>query len=831
VNCDEHRKLSENAGSAAVGGMLRSMETLRQDLRHAARVLWRAKAFTVAAVITLALGIAGTTVMFTLIQGVLLRPLPVHEQDRLILAWKETRASGSARYPFGNTEIESVAAASRLLEHAAGVTRNGVSRTVVTENGVSSYANVGLVTGGFFDVLGVKPIAGRTLAPSDDRDGAEPVIVVSSGFWQRRFGGARDVIDRQISLNERPLRIVGVMPPDLDYPTGVEIWQPTTSVPTGAPFGMAARREVNLIGRMRAGVTVEQAASEIASLNERLAAEPAMRNLVPVVRSFPDLIVGDVRTAMLALSAAVGLVLLIASANVANLLLMRGEGRRAELALRVALGAGRARIVRQILAESLVLAVLAGVAGFAIAWFSLPLLIRLVPDGLTRVESIRVDQTVLMFALVVVLVTALLAGLAPGLLAVRADLVAALRGGASAITGRVATRGRRALVVAQVALAVIVLAAAGLLVRTMLNLQSIDLGLRAERLVLLDLHTPLAKYRDRQQHAQFLDAAIAQLESVPAIVAATPVNVSPFSDRGWDVPRITAEGQSADESAANPSLNLESIHPNYFVTVEAPIVRGRAFTAADHRDAVPVAIVSDDLAAWLWARENPIGKRLKMGPVGGSGRWLEVVGVAASTRYRTVTTARPTLYLPAAQFQMTASMMIVRTTAPLELVTSLANDRIRTADPDARVMRVAPFTELLARPLARPRFTAFLLSVFAAVALLLASVGLYAVIAASVRQRDREIALRLALGATAGAVRRLILSEAIVLAALGAVIGVAGAAAMARFLSGLLFGVDPLDPVTIGAAALALVAAATLASYGPVRRAPRADLIATLRSQ
>jgi putative ABC transport system permease protein len=478
-----------------------------------------------------------------------------------------------------------------------------------------------------------------------------------------------------------------------------------------------------------------------------------------------------------------------------------------------------------------VLALLAGLAGFAIAWISLPLLIRLVPDGLTRVESIRVDQTVLMFAMAVVLVTALLAGLAPGLLSVRADLVSALRGGASAITGRVATRGRRALVVAQVALAVIVLAAAGLLVRSMLNLQSIDLGLPADRLVLLDLHTPLAKYRDRQQHAQFLDAAIARLESVPAIVAATPVNVSPFSDRGWDVPRITAEGQSADESAANPSLNLESIHPNYFATVEAPIVRGRAFTAADRQDAVLVAIVSDDLAAWLWARENPIGRRLKMGPVGGSGRWLEVVGVAASTRYRTVTTARPTLYLPAAQFQMTASMMIVRTTAPLELVTALANDRIRAVDPDARVMRVAPFTELLARPLARPRFTAFLLSVFAAVALLLASVGLYAVIAASVRQRDREIALRLALGATAGAVRRLILSEAIVLAALGAVIGVAGAAALARFLSGLLFGVDPLDPVTIGAAALALVAAATLASYGPVRRAPRADLVATLRSQ
>jgi putative ABC transport system permease protein len=809
----------------------RSLETFQQDMRHACRLLWRSKAFTGAAVVTLALGIAGTTVMFVLIHGVLLRPLPVHDQDRLILAWREARASGSARYPFGNTEIQAVAAASRLLEHAAGVTRNGVGRSVVTDNGISSYANVGLVTGGFFDVLGVRPLLGRTLALADDTEGAERAIVISSGLWHRRYGGSRDVIGRHVMLDERPFTIVGVMPPDLDYPTGVEIWRATSSVPTGGPFGDAARREVNLIGRLRPDVTLAEATGEIASLSQRLDAETPLRGLVTVVRPFADVVIGDVRMTMLALFGAVLFLLLIASANVANLLLMRGEARRGELALRAALGAGRGRIVGQILAESVVLSVMAGVAGVAIAWVALPVLITLVPDGLPRVESIRVDQTVVPFSMAVVFVTALLAGLTPGLLSVRADLVSPLRGGVSGIAGSAAIGGRRTLVVAQVALAVTVLAAAGLLIRSVVNLHSIDLGLPADRLVLLDLHMPAAKYAERRQHARFLDEAIGQLEGVPAIAAATPVNISPFSDRGWDVPRVTADGQSADEAAANPSLNLESIHPNYFATFEAPILRGRAFTSADREDGVAVAIVSEDLAARLWPQQNPIGKRLKMGPVGSEGRWLEIVGVAAGTRYRTLTAPRPTLYLPAAQFQMTATMLVVRTNASLELLTSLARDRIRAVDPDVRLMRVAPFTELLDRPLARPRFTAFLLTVFGIAALLLATVGLYAVMAAYVKQRDREIALRLALGATGRAVRRLVLSEAVRLAGLGALIGVGCAVVATRFLHGMLFEIDPLDPVTIVAAALLLVAAAALASYGPVRQAGRADLMTTLRSE
>ena len=810
------------------------LDALNQDLRLACRSLWRAKTFTGTAALTLALGIAGTTVMFALIQGVLLRPLPVRDQDRLIIAWKELRTSGSARYPFGNTEIEAVAEASRLLERAAGVTRNGVGRTVVIDGGVSAYANVAEVTGGFFDVLGVQPVLGRALSPVDDKEGAENVIVLSSGFWHRRYGGSREVIGRRISLGEQPYRVVGIMPTDLDYPTGVEVWRTTTSVPTSGPFGEAARREVNLIARVRSGVTIDQATSEIVALSERLEAEARAnetRGLVPVVRAFASVVVGDIRTAMLALFGAVGLVLLIATANVANLLLMRAEARRGELALRAALGAGRSRILGQILTESLVVAGVAGVAGLAITWWSLQALISLVPDGLPRAESVRIDATVVSFSIGVVLVTALLAGFAPALLSMRADLVSHVRAATKGITSSAGRRGRRTLVVAQVALAVTVVAAAGLLIQSVLRLQSVELGLPADRLVLLDLHIPQARYGDRAQHARFLDDVIARLEAVPAISAATPVNIPPFSGRGWDLPRFTAAGQNAEQGAANPSLNLESIHPNYFETLQVPIVLGRAFTEGDREGAVDVAIVSEDVADRTWPGEDAIGKRLKMGDLGSRSPWYVIVGVARQTRYRELRSPRPTLYLPAAQFQMTASRVVLRTTASLELVASVARAQVQAVDTDVKVMRVAPFEEMLSRPLARPRFNAFLLSIFGIVALLLSTVGLYAVMAAYVRQRDREIAIRLALGATATRVRHFVLGETVRLAGLGALIGLAGAAAASPLVRGMLFGVDPLDLPSMIGAALLLVAAAALASYVPVRRATRVNAMAMLRGQ
>ncbi|HEX2310793.1 MAG TPA: ABC transporter permease, partial [Vicinamibacterales bacterium] len=432
------------------------LEGFRHDHYVAWRGLWRAKGFSATAVLTLALGIAGTTVMFTLIQGVLLRPLPMRDQDRLIVAWKELRSSGYAHYPFGDKEIEAAGEGSRLLERVAGVTSNGAYRWVVVENGGSDYARGALVTGGFFDVLGVQPILGRAFTRADDEPGAEDVLVISHGLWQRRYGGSRDVIGRRVALNERPFTIVGVMPPDIDYPAGTEVWRTTRSVPTGGPFGDAAQREVDLIARLRPGVTVSQAASELTTLTRQYeATTPGVaRGLIPVVHALEEVVVGSVRPALVVLLAAVALVLLIASANVANLLLMRGEARRTEVAVRQALGAARARVVRQLMLESLVLTLAAAGVGLVLTWWSLDALIALVPDGLPRVESVRIDSIVVLFTAAVALGTSMLAGVLPALWSVRADLVSQLRDGGRGSSGPAVRRGRRALVVAQVALAV-----------------------------------------------------------------------------------------------------------------------------------------------------------------------------------------------------------------------------------------------------------------------------------------------------------------------------------------------------------------------------------------
>ena len=803
------------------------------DLRLAGRRLARAAASTTAAVLMLALGFSGVTVMFALMQGVLLRPLPVDEPDRVVVAWKELRSSGFTHYPFGDTEIEEVGAESRLFERVAGVTRNGVGRRAMTVDGVSAFVRDAFVTGGFFDVLGVQPMLGRTLAREDDLDRAEPVMVISHGLWQRRYGGVFDVVGRRATLYEQSYLIVGVMPRGFDYPVGAELWRTTWSVGSSGGFSDSVRREVDLIGRLRPGVTLDQATDELMGFTRRLeaTAPPGVpRGLTPVIRGLDDVVVGDVRPAMWALFVAVALVLLIASANVANLLLIRGEGRRSELALRMALGASHGRIRRQFLVESLLLGLAASVAGLLVAWWSLPALVALAPDRLPRVDSVQIDASVVVFALGVTLLTTMLAGLVPAL-SLQADLISSLRSGGRGVTGAVARRGRRALVVAQVALAVMVVAAATLVTRGLVGLQQIDIGVADDQLVFVELSLPPA-YATGSRHAQFLDGIVTALEASPGITAVTAVNTPPFSEeQGWDLPMFTVEGQTGARAAENPSLNIESVDPGYFDTLGVPLVAGRRFNDADRADTPDVAIISADVAARTWPGEDPLGKRLKMGPIDSDNEWRTVVGVAAPTRYRDLDEDRPTLYLPAAQFRETASLLVVRTTETADRVASLSRDRVRAADPDVAVMQVVPFSEMYDRPLAQPRFQAFLLGVFGVSALVLATIGLYTVVAAFVRQRDTEIGVRVALGATGADVRRLVVGEGLRLGVLGAVIGVAGAAVVTRVLGARLFDLPTAQPITLVGAAAVLVAASLLASYVPTRRATRVDPALLLRSE
>jgi putative ABC transport system permease protein len=807
-----------------------------QDLRLAWRGLCRARGFTGAAVLTLAVGIAGTTVMFALIEGVLLRPLPVLEQDRLLVAWKELRSAGVQHWPFRVREIDALSKESQTLERVAGVDYNGALSLVAVENGSASYLSAAAVTGDFFGVLGVEPIFGRAINRYDDLSGAENVLMITYRLWQRRYGGARDVIGRRVMVRERPFTVVGVMPADVEYPRGVEAWMTVAalrSTPTNPAF-RDGPLDVDLIARLRPGATIAQAASELHALVARFEADepPGIpRSLTPVVRSYKDVVVRDMRAAMLVLFGAVGLVLIIATANVANLLLMRGEARRAELAVRAALGAGRGRLARQLLAESVVLALAAGSVGLVVTWWSLQALVALVPNGLPRVDSVHIDAGVIAFTVGVAFLTIVLAGLAPALSSTRTDLASELRSGGRGTPGTAAQHARRALVVTQVALAVTIVAAAGLLTRSLLRLQAVDMGLAADRLVFVQLALPEAKYAERARHLQFLNDVVAELEAAPAIEAATPVNTSPFAGtNGWDLPVFTAEGQSAERVATNPSLNLESIHPNYFETFKVTLVGGRGFTEADRQGAPDVAIVSEDVAARTWPGEDPIGKRMKFGGVDSQSGWRTVVGVVRPTRYRELAEPRATLYLPAEQFIVAAHMLVLRTGSPLTLVTGLARERVRAVDPDVQVMRVAPFPELLDGPLARPRFNAFLIAVFGVAALLLAAIGLYAVMAASVRRRYTEIGVRVALGATPSDVCRLVLWEGVRLATLGAAIGLAIAMVTTRLLRGLLYDVHPLDPAALLAAGFLVVGTSVLASYLPARRATRVDPVAMLRA-
>jgi predicted permease len=799
-------------------------------LRGALRSLVRTPSFTLPATLILSVGLAGTIVMYALVQGVLLRQLPVLDQDRVIVAWKEYPLSGFTHAPFGDKEIDAVAKTSRLLDKVAGVGRHGAFQVPLIEDGRTHYVNQALITGGFFEVLGVRPHLGRALNQADDVRGAETVVVISDALWRRHYAGSLEVVGRRLQIGEARLTIVGVMPEGLDYPTGVDYWRTTRSIQGG--FSETAEQEVDLIGRLRHGATIEQATSELAALTRQFEADApptAARGLVPGVQTLEDVLVGGTRPILVAFSLAVGLVLLIASANAANLFAMRNHSRRRELAVRTALGAGRGRIAGQVLAESVVLALTAGALGLLLAAWSLQILVSLIPSGLPRIASVRIDGFVVLFAIGAALATAVLTGLVPAWLLDR-NLISYLRSGGRATAGPESQRARRAFVVVQVALAVMVLAAAGLLTRSILRLQAIDTQLPADRLVFVELFIPSHQLSDRSRYERFLNEAVVQLEDVPFIAAATPINVTPFSGLdGWDAPRVTAEGQSAERAATNPSLNIEAIFPNYFATLQIPILRGRAFSEADTQRMPEVAIVSEQVAAAVWPGENPIGKRLKWGGPTSKEAWRIVVGVVAETRYRELTRSRPTMYVPASQFLMTAQHIAVRTSAPLSQVAAVSRDRLQQLEPGAHVMRVIPFGDFLAQSLAHPRFNAFVLILFGAIALLLAAAGLYAVMGAYVRQRDRDIAVRRALGATATEVGRLVLGEAVWLVAFGAAIGVIGAIGAGHVLRGMLFGVQPLDPVVIVGAVLLLMATSLVAAFVPSCRAARVDPLVALR--
>jgi putative ABC transport system permease protein len=802
------------------------------DVQSAARSLCRAPAFALTAVLTLAVGVAGTVAMIALVRGVLLRPLPVRDQARVVLAWSDLPASGYTHAPFGANQIAALdRAGSRSFEAVAGVDTNGTGSEVVEEDGRTTTLDGSLVAGRFFDVLGTTAVLGRALTAADDVDGAEPVLVIGYALWQQRYGGSPAVIGRRLTLDDTRFTIVGVMPSGLDYPVGAQLWRPVHSVPLTRPFALPARQEVDLVGRLRPGVTLDQARAELAALFavlERDVAANVPRGYVPVVQRFEDAIVGGSRRPLALLLAAVLLVLVVACANVANLLLMRAESRRVEVAVQLAIGAGRARLARQVALECGMLSVAAVAIGGPLGFAVLRALLELAPVGLPRLDAVRLDGVVAAAIVLLPAATTLLASLpAMGVVASGGGLMALNAASARVGAGISARRGRRALVVAQVAMAVTVVAAASVLGRSLWHLSSIEPGLAAGHLLFAELTFP-DPVEGGPTHAQRLDRVTARLRALPGVAAVAPVNGMPYAG-GWDVPAFTVEGQDERTAAANPALNLESIKPSHFATLGVPMRRGRPFTDDDRYGQPLVVIVSEDVAARTWPGRDPIGQRLKFGGASSTEAWRTVVGVAAGIRYRELATPAPTLYLPAAQFIDTAERLAIRTAGDPSTVAAGIRRQLEGVEPGVAVLSVTRFDDIRARSLARPRFLVTIAGLFAAAAGLLAAVGLFAALAASVRQRTREIAIRIAVGATPPRIRRLIGREALWLAGTGACLGAVVAIVAAPLLSKVVVGVAPDDPFALGAAVAGVLGAAIVAAWWPVRRAMRVDAATTLR--
>ncbi|HZI80979.1 MAG TPA: ADOP family duplicated permease [Vicinamibacterales bacterium] len=810
------------------------LDALAHDLRTGWREVRRGRGISAAAVLTLAVGIAAATAMFALVDGMLMRPLPVRDQQGIVVAWREPRGTVGTHVPFKTAEIDTLRAHATTLTAVAGINKNGVGEVTLIEAGQASAVLVAHVTGAFFQVLGTDAWLGRPLRPSDDVAGAPQVLVLSHGLWRRRYGGAENVLGRRLTIGQQPFRIVGVMPPGLEYPRGVEAWTTVTAMRTAAPnetFRDAIASELDLVARLRDGVSALQAAAEIDAIAPKLDPPPVgpPGELRAAVHQLEAIIVGDTRATVLALFGAVLLVLLIASVNVANLLLMRGAARRTELAVRAALGAGAGRLARAQFVESLVLAAAGGLLAAPLAWWMVRAIVRFAPAGLPRIEDVVVEWRALLFAAAVSLVAAAMAGVAPVWGLRRENLAERLGSGARQTSGRGTTFGRRALVTAQIALAVVVVAATALLAQSLLRLQAIDPGLDVERVMLVRLTVPPAITNERARHVQLLRDLVDRLESSGRIAAATPINVHPFGGVGWEVPAFTAAGQDARRAAANPSIDLEAVHPNYFETLGVDILRGRAFTAGDRDGAPLVAIVSEDVATRTWPGQDAIGQRLKMGNADADAGWLRVVGVARGTRYRELRSRRPVLYVPAEQLIVAAQSLAIRTTAPLADVATIVRAGVAEVDPSVHALAVMPLVDLRAAPLARPRFTAALAALFSLSALLLCALGVFAVMGASVQQRQGELRVRAALGATPLAVQRLVLGEGLRLAAAGTIIGLGGAAITARALADLLFEVQPFDPPTFVAAAALLCAVSLLACALPAWRASRLDALGALR--
>jgi len=805
------------------------MGGLLTNVRVGIRSLRRAPGFALTAILTLALGIGLATAVFTVADALLLRRLPVQDQDRVVVLWAQ-KSDQDFAYPLAFDDAREFARRTQVLERVATFASWGAAPLPIRDADQISRLRRALVSGEFFDVLGARPVLGRALQTSDDVYGAAPVMVLSYAAWQRRFGGDTHVLGRQIVMYEDgvPFTIVGVMPQGLDYPRGVDFWAPVAKAipPKGLPFV-----SLHLIGRLAPRATVAEARAELTDFFGRAEASPWGRDLRGAVHTLPRLVVGDVRPALFVFAAASVLLLLITCINVASLLLVRGVGRFREIAVRAALGAGRARLIVQLLIENGILAVAGGVLGIVVAAAALQSFIAFAPAGVPRLDEIHLNLTALAGAIGIAGIAMLLFGLAPAVMTSRVELQRALRSDTRQSGSRRSRLATEGLVAGQVALALVVLSAAGLIAKSLLKLERAELALEPSGLLIGELAVRYEQHDDAAKQRALLERLVPQLRAIPGVRGFSPVVAVPFAgSAAWDG-RPAAEGQSQEESAANPMLNMDVVAPEYFATLGIPVLRGRGFTDADRADAPSVVVMSQSAARHYWPDQDPIGKRLRLGA--DLERTVTVIGVVPDTRYRDLREARPSVYFPLRQsfFPFAPLALAIRTSGAPEAQVPVIRRVISETEPGVALTSAASFETYLDGPLAQPRLNALLLAVFAGAAVVLAAVGLFGAMATMVRQRTRELGVRMALGANAGDLRRMVMGRGLAIAAIGSVLGLIGALLANRLLQGLLYDVSPTDLATLTAVTGFLVVVAAVATLIPARTSTRIDPVIALRAE
>jgi putative ABC transport system permease protein len=802
------------------------MDTLRQDIAYAVRQLSRAPGFALIAVATVALGIGANSAIFSVVNAVLLRPLPYAEPHQLV---RVTQTWKGVPGPYSPPNVLDVQATATSFASRAAISGSSLS---LTGRGAPVSLDGAEVSASFFDVLRVRLLHGRPFTRDENEPGRTRVVVLGHSVWRERFASDPGIVGSAIVLDREPHVVVGIAPEGFAHPEGAQLWKPLEH---DARFLVKSRGAwyLDVIGRLRPGTGLPAARDEVSAIAARLAEQyPAANEGVGArVTSLHESLVGGSRRALLVLLGAVGLVLLIACVNVANLLLARGAARHAELAVRTALGASKGRLVRQLLTESVLLAVCGGAAGLLLAAVSLDAL-RALPAGMARMTEVRIDPSVVAFASLLSLATGLLFGVLPALQASAQVTAQALREGARSVVGP--GRTRAALVVGQTALAMMLLAGAGLLIRSFAQLQRVDPGFDTRSALTLSLSLPDAAYTKDAQRAAFYDALLTRVAALPGVRSAGAVSGLPLTGTRF-VLSFSVEGRPPVPPAQEPSLELRAVTPGYFAALGVPILRGRGFLQSDTAEAPEVVVLSETAVRRHFPGEDPLGKRLRIGLGRGEGKPNAggvVVGIVRDVKEHGLAAAHPPeVYLPHAQVSFSSMDVVVRTVVPPLSLAPAVEQAVHGLDPELPIVGTKTLEDVVARSLSEPRFQTVLLGAFGSTALLLAALGIFGVMSYAVARRTREFGIRVALGAAPGDVRRMVLRQALVLAVSGVGAGLLGAAAGSRVLAGLLFELSPTDPVTLGTVALLLTATALGASYLPARRATRVDPLEVLRSE